>query len=109
MKIEDMTREQLIQLAVDQRAGLESTLKALQPAEQREGGNDTLHLMQDAARILGLLYGPEVGFFIFAQPFDLQQARGNYTSNMERKQALDVMVEFLQRNQMGESWMKHIL
>lgn len=108
-KLSEMTREELIQEIVDCQAALRSAIKATTPMEKREGANDTLHLMQDAARILKLLFGTEVGFFLMAAPYGTTDGRSNYASTIERETALALMVEFLTKNGKSGDWMKHKL
>jgi hypothetical protein len=67
--------------------------------------SDTMRLIAgDVKRSLP----PGYGFFVLVAPFDSEDGRANYVSNMTRETALLVMKEFLLRAGAAEDWMKHI-
>lgn len=47
------------------------------------------------------------GFLLLAAPFGDNPGRLVYTSTLERKDALNLLKEFLLRNDAAEDWMKH--
>lgn len=108
--LNQMTREELLQVIADQRAGLERTLKALTPPDRRKGPSDIFHKTEDAMLLLQLLYGREYTFFLFvAHVGDGPGRRANFGGNMERECALNSMAEFLTQHGRPGDWLKHTL
>lgn len=63
--------------------------------------------LQEAAKAVQAKLPDEHGFILFVAPFG-EGKRLVYVSTFDRSDALNVLKEFLLRNDQAEDWMKHI-